>query len=113
MSPQIFCRQLFTAYLPLTGVLQPGLFANLLFFFASKRLQTLLERLLLLLAQQQDAGGLRLDFFQLDAGLLMFFKDLGGNLAVNFGPGELFQQLGALLRFGVEEGGELPLRQQH
>ena len=50
MSLPIFCCQLCAAYQPLTGILQAGLFANLLFFFISKRLQTLLKRLLLLLA---------------------------------------------------------------
>ena len=40
----------------------------------------------------------------------MLFKDLRGNLAVNFGTGQLFQQLGALFRFSIQEGGELPLR---
>jgi hypothetical protein len=38
----------------------------------------------------------------------MLFKHLCGNLAVDFGAGQLFQQLGAFFRFGVEEGGELP-----
>ena len=113
MSLPIFCRQLCAAYQPLTGILQAGLFANLLFFFISKRLQTLLERLLLFVAQQQHAGGLGLNFLQLDAGLLMLFKDLCRNLAVNLGAGQLLQQLGALFRFRVQEGGELPLRQQH
>lgn len=71
-------------------------------------MQTLLERLLLFVAQQQHAGGLGLNFLQLDAGLLMLFKDLCRNLAVNLGAGQLLQQLGALFRFRVQEGGELP-----
>ncbi|MNI85712.1 hypothetical protein D3C73_1427330 [compost metagenome] len=43
----------------------------------------------------------------------MFFKHHCRNLSVDFGAGQLFQQLSALLGFGVKEGGKLPLRQQH
>ncbi len=34
-------------------------------------------------------------------------------MAVDLSAGQLFQQLGAFFRFGIEKCGELPLRQQH
>ena len=43
----------------------------------------------------------------------MFLKHHGGNLTVDFGAGQLFQQLGAIARLGIKEGGKLPLREQH
>ena len=64
---------------------------------------------MLLFAQQYHTAGLGLKLVEVVTRLLMFFKHLRGNLAVNFGAGQLFQQLGALFRFGVEEGGKLAL----
>ena len=58
-----------------------------LLFIGSKRLQTLLEGLLLLFAQQHHTAGLGLKLVEVVTRLLMFFKDLCGNLAVNFGAG--------------------------
>ncbi len=43
----------------------------------------------------------------------MLFKYHGGDLAVDLSAGQLFQQLGAFFRFGIEKCGKLPLRQQH
>nr|VUD32568.1 Uncharacterised protein [Raoultella sp. NCTC 9187] len=43
----------------------------------------------------------------------MLFKHLGGDLPVDFGAGELLQQLRALFGFGVKKGGELALGEEH
>ena len=43
----------------------------------------------------------------------MFLKDHGGDLAVDLGAGQLFQQFSPIARFGIEEGGKLSLREQH
>ena len=79
------------------------------FLFVSKRLQTLLQLLLLLFAQQHDARRLRLALFKHAAGGFVFLKHHGGNLAVDLGAGQFFQQLGAIARLGIKEGGKLPL----
>ena len=43
----------------------------------------------------------------------MFFEHHGGDLSINLGPRQFFQELGAFFRFGIEKSSELPLRQQH
>ena len=83
------------------------------FLFVSKCLQTLLQVLLLFLAQQHNACGLRFAHLQRVACRFVFFKNHGGNLAVNFRAGQFLQQLCAIARFSIQEGGKLPLREQH
>ncbi len=54
-----------------------------------------------------------LALLQLAACRLVFFKYHRRDLAVDLGAGQLFQQLGSLFRFGIQEGSKLPLGEQH
>lgn len=72
-----------------------------------------LQRLPLGLAEQFNAGGAFAQCIQIALGLLKAGEDRLGEAAVDLGTGQLFQQLGAFARIGVEKRGELPLRQHH
>nr|VXZ88089.1 Uncharacterised protein [Klebsiella pneumoniae] len=77
-------------------------------FFVSKYLQTFLQRLLLGLRQQDDARRLGFELLQRMASGFVLFVDHGRNLAVDFRAGQLLQQLRAIARLRVQEGGKLP-----
>ena len=55
----------------------------------------------------------RLELVQLIPGVARLLKHFAGNIAVDFGAGQLFQQFGALVGAGVQERCKTALRQQH
>ena len=63
--------------------------------------------------EQRHATGAGAQRIQLAARGAPALVDLHRDLSVDFGAGQLFQQLGAFAGFGIQEGGKLALRQHH
>ena len=79
------------------------------FLFVSKHLQTFLQRLLLGLRQQDDARRLGFELLQRMASGFVLLIDHRRNLTVDFRACQLLQQLRAIARLRVQEGGKLSL----
>ena len=83
------------------------------FLFVSKHLQTFLQRLLLGLRQQYDARRLGFELLQRMVSGFVLLIDHRRNLTVDFRACQLLQQLRAIARLRVQEGGKLSLGEQH